>query len=202
MKTIGLAATILILFTSVAWFAGCGGDDPVSQAASPAPEIAGVSPADGATGVATSTAITVDFDMPMDPQSVMENFYVSGGDEMHEWMDSLTYHHNHHHGDWMMDLDHMMEWMDDIHIPGEFHWNDAHDRCEFVPSPGLDPDTDLPFPHGPLTPPHGPVTPPRGPERTARTRHRILPGAPPRPAGSGRSPGPDHAPRVARIKQC
>jgi hypothetical protein len=79
--------------------------------------------------------------MPMDPQSVMANFHFSGGDEMHEWMDSLTHHHGSGGGS-MMNMDHMMEWMDRIDMPGEYHWNDAQDFCEFVPESGLMPDTE------------------------------------------------------------
>ena len=71
----------------------------------------------------------------------MGNFHLSGGDEMHDWMDSLTDDHG-HGGANMMDMDQMMEWMHRIDMPGEYHWNDDHDICEFVPDNGLMPGTD------------------------------------------------------------
>ncbi len=42
----------------------------------------------------------------------------------------------------MMNRDHMMEWMHRIELPGEYHWNDVYDYCEFVPENALMPDTD------------------------------------------------------------
>jgi hypothetical protein len=77
----------------------------------------------------------------MNPETVMANLHLSGGDEMHDWMESLD-HMNRHGGQHMMDMDEMMDWMHDIEMPGDYHWNDDHDICEFVPDSGLMPNTD------------------------------------------------------------
>jgi hypothetical protein len=141
VKARQLLGSILVLVSTAIWFAGCGHDTPVSSNMSQLPTIIDVSPPDGATGIESSATITIQFDMPMAPESVMANFCLSGGDEMHEWMDSLAHHHG-PGGGHMMDMDQMMEWMHGIEMPGEYHWNEDHDFCEFVPDGGMMPDTE------------------------------------------------------------
>ncbi len=145
MRAAKFLVATAIPFAAMIWFAGCSDNDPVSSSGVQQPTITSVSPADEATGVAISTSITLRFDVPMDPQSVMANFYFAGGNEMHEWMDALA----DHHGRSMLGMNHMMDWIDRIHLPGEYHWNDTHDLCEFVPESGLSPETEyMVFIHG------------------------------------------------------
>lgn len=141
MKAGKLIVAALVLISAVIWLAGCGKDNPVSSSTPQLPSIVSVSPPDGATGIPTSATVSIQFDMPMNTESVMADSYLAGGDEMHAWMDSLT-HHNGSGGGSMMDMDEMMEWMHRIAMPGEYHWNGAHDFCEFVADNGLMPDTD------------------------------------------------------------
>ncbi|MDF1545858.1 MAG: Ig-like domain-containing protein [bacterium] len=103
--------------------------------------ILSVHPVDGTSGVLTSTSVAVKFSRTMETMSVMSNFHLSGGTEMHEWRDSLA-----HSGGWgMMNMNqqnHMMNWMDSIHTAGVFHWNSNRDSCRFVPNTPLDSNTD------------------------------------------------------------
>jgi hypothetical protein len=135
-----LVVTTLVLASAAVWFGGCGGDH-ISSSAIHSPSLLSVSPPDGADEVAASTAITVQFDAPMDTKSVTANMYLTCGDDMHEWMDSFTGRGG-MGGGHMMGMDDMIEWMHRIETPGDYHWNDAHDVCEFVPQGGLKPDVD------------------------------------------------------------
>lgn len=132
-------ATLTIALTAI-WAAGCSNENTVSSNSAEPPQILSVSPQDGAADVPTSSTVTIKFDTPMDTESVTANAYLCGGDEMHEWMDSFMHHQG--PGGHMMDMDQMMEWMHRIETPGEYHWNDEHDVCEFTPAGGLRPDTD------------------------------------------------------------
>jgi len=104
-----------------------------------APSVVSVIPHDGSVGVARTSSLTIVFDMPMDTGSVGGNFHLSGGDAMLLWMDSLN-HHLGMGGMGMMDMDHMMDWMDSIQQNGELRWNHGMDTCEFVPDSAMMPD--------------------------------------------------------------
>ena len=52
---------------------------------------------------------------------------------MHDWMDSAAQHGGVGHMS-MGDMDHMMNWMDSIAMPGSFSWNGALDSCEYTPA--------------------------------------------------------------------
>ena len=105
------------------------------------PQIVSVYPQDSATGVSTAASISLKFDSPMDTTSVMANFHLAGSSPMHDWMDTLDHYHG-MGGMGMMDMDHMMEWMDSIHYSGHFQWNGAMDSCQFIMDPPLMPNTD------------------------------------------------------------
>lgn len=117
---------------------GCSDDhdDMMSANGSGAAAILRVYPAEGATGISTSASVAVKFDRKMDTMSVMNNLYLMGGQEMHDWMDTVA-----HHGGFgqmsMGDMDHMMNWMDSMAMPGIFSWNEAMDSCEFAPTTGM-----------------------------------------------------------------
>lgn len=129
----GVAGCLLAL--SVAMFAiGCSDDKNAtgSQNDATTPSLALVSPAAGATNVARTATISMRFTIPMDTNSVMGAFHLSGGPEMALWMDSVG-HHQGMGGMGMMNMDHMMQWMDSVEYSGSWHWNAAKDSCWFVP---------------------------------------------------------------------
>jgi len=143
MKRIVIFLGIIVSAALFVFIAGCGknGNDITGDNSIPAPKIVNVFPADGSTDVPIGTDIGIKFDMPMDTLSVMQNFYFSGGDNMHLWMDSLNQYQNMGGMGNMMDMDHMMNWIDSIHISGEFHWNESGDSCLYIPGTMV-PDTD------------------------------------------------------------
>lgn len=55
---------------------------------------------------------------------------------MENWMDSLS-HHQGMMGGGMMNMDHMMDWMDTLQYTGQFHWNSTMDSCEFEPDSSM-----------------------------------------------------------------
>jgi hypothetical protein len=121
---------------------GCG-DDHHNNTTSSAQDVvvASIYPADGATGVLPSSTVSVKFTGAVDTMSVMNNFHFAGGSPMQMWQDSV----DHYGGFGMMNMTHrnrMMNWIDSIHMAGQFHWNDAHDSCEFVPGNPTESDTD------------------------------------------------------------
>ncbi len=125
---------MLILIALAFWMIGCSGDHDgmMSGSISTNSLVAKVYPAEGATNVSTSVSIAITFSAAMDTISVINNFHLAFGDEMHEWMDSA----NHYGGLEHMSMDNMsrmMQLMDAIIIPGKFHWNDTLDSCEFIP---------------------------------------------------------------------
>ena len=135
--TVGVAAASSLLF------GGCGSDSNSTgnQLTSTVPSVATVSPANGATNVSRTTTIGMRFTTPMDTNSVMGAFHLSGGSDMHLWMDSVGHHQGMGHMG-MMDMDHMMQWLDSIEFHGEWHWNDTRDSCWFVPDSTLMSDAD------------------------------------------------------------
>ncbi|MCB2229886.1 Ig-like domain-containing protein [bacterium] len=106
-----------------------------------APRLISTYPTDGSVGVDPAASLTIVFDIPMDTISVVNNFHMIGGDDMHMWMDSLD-HHMGMGGMGMMGMDHMMDWMDSIQYHWEYHWNDDMDTCLFIPDSALMPNTD------------------------------------------------------------
>ncbi len=94
--------------------------------------IVSIYPPVGATDVSPSSSMWIKFSEPMDTISVMNNFYYSGGANMHEWMDSTNLYGGMGHMNMGMN-NHMMNWIDSIQIPGTYSWNNAFDSCEFIP---------------------------------------------------------------------
>ncbi len=135
MKRLGIFLTCLMLAALIVFIAGCSDDahDITGNNSVGSPKILSVSPADESTNVPIGSLISIKFDMAMDSLSVMNSFYFSGGDDMHDWMDSLNFYQNMGGMGNMMDMDHMMDWMDSIHISGEFQWNESMDSCQFTP---------------------------------------------------------------------
>ena len=138
MKSTFIFTGFVVLFIAGLLLVGCGDDESniTSNSGPDGVAIASVYPADGAVDVPTSAPIAVKFSGPVDTLSVMQNLHLAGGQPMHEWRDSL----NDQGGFGMMSMNmesHMMTWMDSIHTPGEFHWNESLDSCEFVPDSTL-----------------------------------------------------------------
>ena len=127
------------LFALGAWLSGCS-DNSVSGSPE-VPLVVSVSPKDGATDVPTADLVVITFNTVMDTMSVMGHFHCAEGDEMWEWMDSLQ-HHGPGPGGHMGEMDHMMDWMRDIQLPGEFRWNDDMTECTFHPDEEFSPQTD------------------------------------------------------------
>lgn len=143
MKIATFLTGFSVLLFGVLLLAGCGNDNHDSIAGNPTGSIsiASVYPADGSASVATTTPVAVTFTGPVDTLTVMQNLHLAGGQAMHEWRDSLS----HYGGFGMMSMnmgDHMMNWMDSIQTPGDFHWNETMDSCEFVPNTALTGNTE------------------------------------------------------------
>ncbi len=143
MKRLTTLIGITVLGVAILAFAGCSDDDHdmMSNSGTSVVSVAAVYPVDGSTNVSTSAAVAIKFTGPVDTMSVMQNLHLAGGQPMHEWRDSVS----HHGGFGMMNMNmeqQMMNWMDSIHAPGEFHWNGTLDSCEFVPDSSLMPGTE------------------------------------------------------------
>jgi hypothetical protein len=143
MKMTFMRVWLALLFMSGVVFVNCSDDDQrmMPNTENAVVSIAAILPADGSTGVATSTSIALRFTGPVDTSSVMNNLHLAGGQAMHKWRDSVS----HHGGFGMMNMgmrDSMIMWMDSIHTSGEYHWNAARDSCEFVPDSALTPGTE------------------------------------------------------------
>jgi hypothetical protein len=131
--------TVIVSFIA----AGCGDDNnPTGNKVNPAsPALAAISPVDGASNVSRTTTISIRFTTPMDTSSVMGAFHLSGGSDMALWMDSIG-HHQGMGGMGMMNMDHMLQWMDSIEYSGQWHWNATRDSCWFVADSMLMADAD------------------------------------------------------------
>ena len=143
MKRENLWTAGLVLLIAGLILVGCSDEDHDGMLDSDdeVVSIASITPSDGTSGVSPSSVIGIAFTGPVDTTSVMSNFHLAGGQPMHQWRDSLQ----HHGGFGMMHMgmeEHMMAWMDSIHVPGEFHWNERLDSCEFVPDSMLMAGTD------------------------------------------------------------
>ena len=144
MKRLAILLATLAAVALVIVLAGCSSDDNESTTgpdSGAAPRIVTTYPADGATNVSRSTAVSLTFNTPMDTSSVRLGFHLAGGNQMHLWLDSLDHHYG-MGGMGMMNMDHMMDWMDSIEYGGQFHWNAAFDSCQFIPDSTFMPDTD------------------------------------------------------------
>lgn len=141
-KQPAIAASMVVLIV-VLLAVGCSDDknSTGNQNNATNPTLSVVSPADGATNVARTATISMRFSTPMDTNSVMGAFHLSGGPEMALWMDSVG-HHQGMGGMGMMNMDHMMQWMDSVEYSGQWHWNTAKDSCWFVSDSMLFPDAD------------------------------------------------------------
>lgn len=138
MRATAFLTGLAVFLIGLLLLAGCSNDDHdmMSQSSTNSLSIASIFPSDGATGISTSASVAIKFTEPVDTMSVMQHLHLAGGQPMHEWRDSLS----HYGGFGMMSMgmeDHMMNWMDSIHTPGEFHWNGTQDSCEFVPDAAL-----------------------------------------------------------------
>lgn len=131
---IGIAA----VFALTLW--GCG-DNHDATRSDLQPALLSVSPGDNAAGVNRDATIRIHFNMPMDTASVRRNFHLTGGEEMEAWMDSLT-HHRGMGGMDMINMGHMMDWIDSIQYSGQFHWDATMETCEFTPDSAMMPDAD------------------------------------------------------------
>lgn len=136
-----LAACAAVIAAIIA--AGCGDDNnPTGNKVNPArPALAAISPVDGASNISRTATISMRFTVPMDTNSVMSAFHLSGGPEMALWMDSIG-HHQGMGSMGMMNMDHMLRWMDSVEYSGQWHWNATRDSCWFVADSMLIPDTD------------------------------------------------------------
>jgi len=136
---VAICAAVMVPLASI----GCGDDNtPMGgQTNGTAPVITAITPVDEAINVSRSATVGISFIVPMDVNSVMDAFHLSGGSEMHSWMDSLS-HHRRGGGMGMMSMGHMMEWMDSIEYDGHWHWNERRDSCWFDPDSTLSPDAD------------------------------------------------------------
>jgi hypothetical protein len=140
--TTGLV-TFGVATASVVLLGGCSSDSNTigNQFTGAAPSVAAVSPADGAINVSRTTTIGMRFTTPMDTNSVMGAFHLAGGPEMGLWMDSVG-HHQGMMGGGMMNMGHMMQWMDSIEYHGQWHWNANRDSCWFAADSMLVPNAD------------------------------------------------------------
>lgn len=146
MKKSSLLYLLTVMVLSIFGFHGCNGDNgsltDSGGVAEMNPQIVTVYPPSGAQNVPPSSLVAVVFDQPMNTDSVIGAFHFSRGDSMHAWMDSLGHHGGPGQMGHMDHMDHMDDWLDDISHHGEFHWNDLHDSCAFVPDNPLMPNTE------------------------------------------------------------
>jgi len=137
MKWILSLAGMTILLLALLAFIGCGdNNDTIANNGSDNIAVAAVYPADGSTDVSSAASLAIKFTGPVDTFSVMHNMYLIGGQQMHQWRDSL----DHYGGFGMMNMGmqaHMINWLDSIEVSGQFNWNTALDSCRFVPDSGL-----------------------------------------------------------------
>jgi hypothetical protein len=134
-----LVTGIVLLAGIIFIVAGCGSKDsnPV-KGNSGVPLVLKVTPSDGTTDIPRSSGIAVKFNMPMDTMSVREALFLSGGDSMLIWMDSLGQHMMMGN---MTDMADMMNRMDSIMDSGSLEWNTHRDSCFFSPDSVLAPNS-------------------------------------------------------------
>ncbi len=132
----------LVLVVSLSWIAGCSDDNKTTGNSLPttAPKIVRVTPAEGSNDVALKPILDIKFDMPMDSASFRHNFHFTASPGLPSWMDSLQ-HHRGMMGGGMMNMGHMMNWLDSIDFHGSFEWNQMLDSCTFYVDSTLMPNT-------------------------------------------------------------
>jgi hypothetical protein len=131
---------ILVLIAAAVIIVGCSDNSRVNGNSEDL-WISSIYPTNRAENVSPATSIYMKFIMPMDTSSVRQNIFLSGGQQMHTWQDSLE----HYGGMGRMGMgmrEHMMNWMDSIEWGGQWHWNGDLDSCEFAPDSSLMPGTD------------------------------------------------------------
>jgi hypothetical protein len=135
-------STVALGLTMLAIVGGCSRNDSSTNSNLPtgAPQLLSVFPANDATSVDPASSVSMKFSMPMDTQSVHSNFHLAGGAEMETWMDSMSRNMG-MGGMGMVDMGHMMQWMDSIQYQGQLHWNGTMDSCWFSADSGLMPNT-------------------------------------------------------------
>lgn len=133
----------LLIAASVLAIAGCSDEaEPAgSNLPTTAPLVLRISPSEGTNSAALQPVMGIKFDMPMDTTSFMHNFHFTAHQSLPDWMDSLQ-HHGSMMGGGMMNMGHMMNWLDSIDFEGEFDWNEMLDSCTFVADSTLMPNTD------------------------------------------------------------
>lgn len=144
MKTsVFLPTLTLVMAISASWVAGCSDDSKSTDNEVPttAPKIVRTTPIEGSADATLKPIMGIKFDMPMDTASFMQNFHFTAHQSLPEWMDSLQ-HHGSMMGGGMMNMGHMMNWLDSIDFEGEFDWNEMLDSCTFVADSTLMPNTD------------------------------------------------------------
>lgn len=141
MKNILISAVTIITIIVSAMFliTGCSDENKAENSGqnNGNPELSSVYPPSGAVGVDRGDSIHIKFNMPMDTSSVRMSFHMAGGPGMREWMDSLDDYMG-----GMMQMEHMMRWMDSIEYDGGFHWNGRMDSCIFVPTSEMMPNSE------------------------------------------------------------
>ncbi len=132
----------VILTVSVACIFGCSEDSKLTDDNLPTsvPNVVRTTPNEGSTDAPLKPVIGFKFDMPMDTASFMRNFHFTGDSGLPNWMDSLQ-HHRGMMGGGMMNMGHMMNWLDSIDFHGEFDWNQELDSCTFYADSTLMPNT-------------------------------------------------------------
>jgi len=137
-KLAGILAIFFIALGLTMLACSDSGTESIEEAA---PELSTVYPSDGSQDIPVNSHLHIRFNTPMDTQSVRMNMFLSGGEPMHEWMDSL----DHYGGMGHMGMgrhNRMVGWMDSIQWGGGFHWNGNLDSCEFIPDSNLMPGTE------------------------------------------------------------
>jgi hypothetical protein len=136
-------STAALGLTALAIVGGCNKSDNSTNSTLPtgAPQLVSAHPANGAVAVEPASPVSMKFNMPMDTNSVHLNFHLAGGTQMALWMDSMTQRMG-MGGMGMMNMGHMMLWMDSIQYQGQLHWNSSMDSCWFSADSGLMPNTD------------------------------------------------------------
>ncbi len=145
MKTTEFVSLTLGALLLVSLIIGCGksDNDQVTNSGSDSgqPLAIRVTPANGATGVATNAAVGIKFSAPMDTLSVMSRLFFTGGSSMQMWMETMNHsgsggHESHH-----SDPNRMLTLMDSLQLRGHIAWNEFMDSCSFIPDSLMMPGT-------------------------------------------------------------
>lgn len=99
------------------------------------PIIFDIEPENGAGDVDRNSGVIIRFSETMDTASVSANCYLVSGNEMRQWLDSLSHSRGGQSGDCPDSC--LMNWLDTICCEGQFHWNGSLDSCVFQPDSSL-----------------------------------------------------------------